>query len=83
MESDLENSNKSIAILHKALVKSSAEVKRLNASVAHWKNEVKRLEVSMQAQHEADIESLNRISEMLGSLAEIEVSAADIEGARQ
>lgn len=76
MEAELQSSNQSIVTLHKALMQANAEVKRLNASVTRWQSEVKRLEVAMQTQHESDIDSLNRISEMLGVLAETETDTA-------
>lgn len=82
MEQELQSSNQSIATLHKALMKANAEVKRLNASVAHWQSEVKRLEIAMQTQHETDIESLNRISEMLGVLADIDGDTENDQGTR-
>ena len=81
MEARLHRSNESIAALQRALIRANTEVARLTANVKHWQSEVQRLEVSMQSQHESDIASLTRISEMLGTLADDDGMDAEAEGA--
>lgn len=70
METALRQSNESIASLNTALTKANQDVSELTSSVEFWRGEVKRLEASMKLQHESDIESLTKISQMLDVLNE-------------
>ncbi len=83
MEAELKRSKASIATLTGALARANQEVSKLTASVRHWRGEVARLEMSVKVQHESDIKSLNRISEMLGSLVAVEPKNAAPDGVQE
>lgn len=68
MESELTSSRMSMADLSRSLIAARTEITQLKKDVGFWQSEVLRLERSMQAQHQSDIESLNRISQVLENL---------------
>lgn len=72
-----------MAALKKELMHANQEVRRLRASVAGWQGEVQRLEATMKAQHELDIASLTRISDLLGGLIESELDDVGVEESSQ
>jgi hypothetical protein len=82
METALQQSNASILRLQESLTLANREVKRLKAEVQRWQGEVQRLESAMLEQHETDIHSLTRITEMLGNLMNPEVTAVETRGVK-
>lgn len=76
MEAELTNSRSSIFDLSRSLASARGEITQLKKDVGFWQSEVLRLERSMQAQHRSDIESLNRISQVLENLLQEDRPAA-------
>lgn len=68
MEAELSSSRTSITDLSRSLAAARTEITQLKKDVGFWQSEVLRLERSMQAQHRSDIESLNRVSQILENL---------------
>lgn len=70
LEAELKMSHEALQSLRTALDTSNREVARLDEDLTYWREEFRRLEREMKAQHQRDLESLDQLSAALGSLIE-------------
>ncbi|MEZ6123449.1 MAG: hypothetical protein R3C49_09775 [Planctomycetaceae bacterium] len=86
METELGQSRRSVTLLQRTLAQANEQTQSLKENLGQWQDQVRKLEKTMQDQHEADIVSLNRISQILGTLmdedAEPETTNATVPIAR-